>query len=67
MLIIIQAKIKESQILDTKSSKEISDHADKILADTSEFDNDEKTPHINGWPGAEKLQMNWIVHPFLVS
>ena len=47
MLIIIQANIKESQIPDTKSSKEISDHADKILADTSEFDNDDKTPHIN--------------------
>lgn len=68
MLIIGQAKIKESQILDTKSSKEISDHADKILVDTSWVSSwYEKTPHINRWPGAEKLQVKWTVHPFLVS
>ena len=45
MLIISQAKIKESLILDTKSSKEISDHADKILVDTSEFNHDMRRLH----------------------
>lgn len=45
MLIVCQAKIKESQILDTKTLKKILDHADKMCVHTSESDHDMRRLH----------------------
>lgn len=45
MFIIIQAKIKESQILDTKSSKKFHIMHIKFWLIQVEFDHDQKTPH----------------------